>query len=97
MAHQPWFPATEKPFSEAFRHPLHFPPESKLVAGRHRFAALNVNLDHFFTLNLSAVLVSQDSDDLLRGSVDHVPGRGVGVFSVKAERDPARLFAQSHA
>ena len=63
-------------------------------AGADRFLAVKINFQHFFALHIRAFYVLQSGDDLARGGLDHIAGRGIRVAAIHAECDPPRLVAQ---
>src|SRR5258708_5180526 len=68
--------------------------QTELVAGARRFSPIEHDLHQLLALHRLALLVRQRCDDAFCFRVDHLARRGIGVFSVQAEGDPAWLIAQ---
>src|SRR5690242_14819309 len=66
------------------------PPDSKLIPGAHYLAAIHHDLQHLLALKVTAHLVLQRGDDLLRLRVDDLAAGRIHSAAVDAEGDPAR-------
>src|SRR5882724_8788656 len=68
--------------------------KSKLVARSRRHVPGEINLQHLLAMDRGALFIGQTRDDLACSDFDDLPRGRIGVASINAERDPARLVAQ---
>src|SRR5262245_20355705 len=68
-------------------------PQPKLIPRSDRVIASEINLEHLLALHFGAFLILQTYNNFTSFDVNHIARRRVGVPSIDAKRDPARLIA----
>src|SRR6266403_991714 len=76
---------------------FHLAPQTKLVPGANGLVSREIYFQHFFTLHLTPFFILQTENDFARLYVNHVPGGGICVITLDAERHPARLVSKLNA